>query len=296
MKYSITNTCIECSSCTDVCPVGAIKVVDEKYLIDPLLCDGCKDYDVPQCVAVCAVGSSVPLQTKKGRYKKPNRPNLSLDLFLNGKNNSFASAIVVWETCNLLAQRQSLPWQLDDDGILSYERQVKQGRGLLRFWIGDSYDQENSIVPLRLDTAKDAIASLDIRAACLHLIYAACATGCDQPWEDGFFISDRQIEHYMGLDKRKDLTKLEKLTLIFDLALQACSIIASIQWPRQGRIPEFVMEPEAIWHMVNVHQHFEADELGCKHLVGLTFKVRAGTWAKYFLNQKDHLNHTAFYQ
>ncbi|NER01152.1 MAG: helix-turn-helix transcriptional regulator, partial [Cyanothece sp. SIO2G6] len=42
--------------------------------------------------------------------------------------------------------------------------------------------------------------------------------------------------------------------------------------------------------------HFEADELGCKHLVGLTFKVRAGTWAKYFLNQKDHLNHTAFYQ
>ncbi|MGK7887737.1 MAG: multiprotein-bridging factor 1 family protein [Leptolyngbyaceae cyanobacterium] len=247
-------------------------------------------------MSVCPVGSSVPLQAKKGRTKKQKRPTLSLELFLNGKNNSFASAIVVWEACNLLAQRQSLPWQADEDGILFYERQVKQGRGLLRFWLGDSDDREGEIQPLKQQQAEAAIAKLDIRAACLHLIYAACATDCDRPWEDGFTISDRQIEHYLGLDKRKDLSKLEKLSLINDLSLQACSIMASIHWPRQGRVPEFAMEQEPIWHMIAIHQHFETDELGCKHLVGLTFRVKAGSWAKHFLNQKDHFSHTAFYQ
>jgi len=297
MKYAITHDCIECSSCIPQCPVGAIKVVKGQHLIDPLLCNGCEGYtDEPLCASVCPVGSSIPLQSKKGRYRKHKRPTLSLELFLNGKNNSFASAIVVWETCNLLAQRQSLPWQTDENEVLFYERQVKQGKGILRFWIGDSRDQGGDIQPLKQSEAERAIANLDIRAACLHLIYAACATGCDQSWKNEFVISDRQIEQYLGLDKRKDLSKLDKLSLINDLSLQACSIIASIRWPRQGRVPEFVTEQEPIWHMVAIHQHFETDDLGCKHLTGLTFRIKAGSWAKHFLNQKDHLQHTAFYQ
>jgi DNA-binding transcriptional regulator YiaG len=56
------------------------------------------------------------------------------------------------------------------------------------------------------------------------------------------------------------------------------------------------MHHERIWHMVAIHHHFEDDELGCKHLVGLTFRVRAGAWATYFLNQQGHWNRSAFYQ
>ena len=303
MPYSITNGCTQCSSCVPHCPVGAIKVIDDQHWIDPTICNGCEGYyDTPQCITVCPEGSALPVQARKGRYKKHDRPVLSLELFLNGKNNPFASAIVMWELCNLLAQQQSLPWQSDADGVFFYERHVKRGKGLLTFWITQNpehHDEQatnSDAHPLRNDAARAAIAHLDIRAACLHLIYAAYATNVDQPWADEFVISDRQIEHYLGLDKRKDLSKLEKLSLIRELALQPCSIIASINWPRQGRIPEFSMHQERIWHMVAMHYHFEGDELGCKHLVGLTFRIRAGEWAKHFLNQQEHWNHAAFYQ
>ena len=297
MKYSITNECTECDSCVSQCPVGAIKVVNEQYWIDPTLCNGCEGYyPVPQCITICPVDSPVPFQAKKGRYKKQNRPILNIELFLNGKNNSFASAIVVWEACNLLAQRRSLPWQTDADDALVYERRVKRGKGLLQFWLASHESSGATQQRLTGEDAEEAIANLDIRSTCLHLIYAAYATGVDRPWDEEFTISDRQIENYLGLNKRKDLSKLEKLSLIHTLAVQPCSIMASIEWPRQGRIPGFSMTHEPIWHMVAILHHFEEDELGCKHLVGLTFRVRAGKWASYFLNQQNHQHHTAFYQ
>jgi DNA-binding transcriptional regulator YiaG len=185
---------------------------------------------------------------------------------------------------------------MDEDGIVFYERHVKRGQGLLTFWMTNHHEQEDDGLPLKYEAAETAIANLDIRAACLHLIYSAYATGVDRPWEDEFVISDRQIEQYLGMDKRKDLSKLEKLSLIRELALQPCSILSSIEWPRQGRIPEFSMERDRIWKMVAIHHHFEEDDLGCKHLVGLTFRVRAGEWAKHFLNQQEHWNRAAYYQ
>lgn len=298
MAYSITEKCIQCDSCIVECPVGAISIVDEQYWIDPTKCNNCEGYyDAPQCLTACPVDSPIPLQAKKGRYKNQERPALSFELFPNGKNNSFASAIVIWELCNLLSQRQSLPWKPDASGALCYERRVNRGKGILKFWIaqGSGYIDE-SINCLQEQEANAAIAKLDIRATCLHLIYAAYATGVKQPWENEFVISDRQIEHYLGLDKRKDLSKLEKLSLIRELALQPCRVVASISWPRQGRIPEFSMHQQRLWQMVAIQHHFEVDSLGCRHLVGLTFQVKAGEWSKYFLNQQGHWNHTAFYQ
>lgn len=298
MPYSITKKCVQCDSCVPECPVDAIKVIDDQYWIDPTKCNDCEGYsDAPLCTLTCPVDSPIPLHAKKGRYRKQDRPTLSLELFPNGRNNSFASALVIWEVCNILSQQRSLPWNIDSDGALCYERQVKQGKGRLQFWItGDPVNSESMAYPLKGDDAEAAIANLDIRSACLHLIYAAYATGTDQPWNQEFVISDRQIEYYLGLDKRKDLSKLDKLSLIRDLALQPCQIMVSINWPRQGHIPEFSVHQQRLWHMVTIHHHFEEDELGCKHLVGLTFRVKAGEWATYFLNQQGYWNHTAFYQ
>jgi ferredoxin len=41
MAYVITDECLACGSCQDVCPVGAISEGDEKYVIDPTLCTDC---------------------------------------------------------------------------------------------------------------------------------------------------------------------------------------------------------------------------------------------------------------
>lgn len=297
MSYAISNRCIQCDSCLSLCPTGAITVVNGKdFWIDPTLCNNCEGYfPQPQCVLACPVDSPIPFKAKKGRCKGSERTVTSPDLFSNGKTNLFASAIVVWELCNILAQRRSLPWQTDTNEKLSYQRQVNQGQNSICFYVTDTLDSQP---PVTLETteALAAIDKFDIRSACLHLIYAAYATSLEQPWDQEFVISDRQIEDYLGLDKRKDLTKPAKLALIKELAQQSCKIAVSINWNQQGKIKGFSLQTSRLWHLLEIQHHFQDDELGCKHLTGLTFRIKAGVWANYFLNRNGYKNHTAFYQ
>jgi DNA-binding transcriptional regulator YiaG len=51
-----------------------------------------------------------------------------------------------------------------------------------------------------------------------------------------------------------------------------------------------------LWHLINIQHHFQEDDLGCKYLVGLTFKVKPGIWTQYFLNKQACKERTAFYQ
>ncbi len=292
MPYTIpNNSCVGCDNCRPQCPTGAIKIENNEYWVDPGLCNNCEGYySEPQCVIACPTNSPIPWQAKKGRCKVEPRDATSLDLFSNGKNNPFASAIAIWEACNVLAQRTSLHWEADEEGYLSYGRQVNQGRGAIAFHIQDPFKVSDKATDLA------AIEGLDIRAACIHLIFAAYATALEQPWEQEFAIDERQIEKYLGMEKRKDLSKAAKLALMKNIVQQACSLIISIDWPQQGRINGFSITGSRLWHLVDIQHHFQEDNLGCKYLVGLTFKVKAGIWAQYFLNKQACKERTAFYQ
>jgi len=292
MPYTIpNNSCVGCDNCRPQCPTGAIRIEDNEYWIDPGLCNNCEGYySEPQCVIACPTNSPIPWQSKKGRCKIEPRDASSLDLFSNGKNNPFASAIAIWEACNVLAQRTSLHWETDEEGYLCYGRQINQGRGAIAFHIQDPFKVNDKATDLA------AVEGLDIRAACIHLIFAAYATALEQPWEQEFAIDERQIEKYLGMEKRKDLSKAAKLALMKNLVQQACSLVISIDWPQQGRINGFSMTGSRLWHLVDIQHHFQEDNLGCKYLIGLTFKVKAGLWAQYFLNKQACRERTAFYQ
>lgn len=296
MSYTIPNNCIECGTCKPLCPTGAIQIDDGQYWIEPGLCDGCQDrYSEPQCVVHCPIDCPTPLQAKKGRYKAAERIATSPDLFSNGKNNPFASSMVIWEACKLLSGAKILPWKTDANGKLYYQRAVKHGRGAIAFRL--SNDRESDL-PQTLDgaAALPILDAIDIRSACLHLIYAAYATTLEKPWEQEFIISDLQIEKYLGLDKRKDLTKATKLTLIKILARQPCQLLTTIDWPQQGKVEGFSVEESRLWHLGAIHHHFQQDESGHKHLMGITFRIRTGRWAEYFLNKQSYRKRTAFYQ
>lgn len=296
MAYTISSDCDKCGTCLPQCPKGAIQIEEEEYWIEPGLCNNCEDNpDGPQCVTQCPISLPVPLDPKKGRAKVDTRIATNFNLFANGLNNPFASSMVIWEGCNLLAQRESLPWQKDSNGRLYYEQQVKQGRGSMAFRLTQNLDSDPPHTT-EYETDISALENFNIRAACLHLIYAAYATSLDKPWEEEFVIDDRQIEKYLGLDKRKDLSKAVKLTLIKELAQQPCKITATINWPQQGKVKGFTVEESRLWQMVKIKHHFQTDTLGYKHLVGLTFRVRPGLWSQYFLNKEGYKENTAFYQ
>jgi len=271
--------------------------MDDEYWIDPLLCNDCEGYaPEPQCVQVCPAGEPpIPWQAKKGRCKLGFTLESSPHLFATAVHHSFASAIVIWDACNVLAQRQSLPWQVDARGHLCYERQVNRGKSSITLRIVNDHNGANAS-PLSPEEAAAAIARFDIRAACLHLIFAAHATQLDRPWEQEFALDDRQIESYLGLEKRKDLSKLAKLALIKELAHQVCQIQADIHWSAQGSVPAFTVEGDRLWHLTEINHHFQTDDQGCRHLVGLTLRLRVGEWSRYFLNQHGARCGTAYYQ
>jgi len=297
MAYTIKPECMQCGDCRSLCPNDAVKsdTNGSDYWIDPTLCDGCPDKAVPPCVTVCPVDVPEPLQAKKGRHKSTLLPPAIPEIFLNGKTNPFASSMVVWEACNILAQRDALAWTPDKTGHLSYVRPVHRGRGELRFRLAVNPEAPSS-QPMTIAEGTVALAAFDIRAACIHLIFAAYAIAANCPWEDDFVINDQQIEHYLGLDKRKDLTKLDKLTLIKNLVHQTCHLLVSLDWPRQGKVQAFSLEESSIWHLRHTQYYFETDDQGCRHLIGLGFTLRAGHWSKHFLSKQDYRQQTAFYQ
>jgi DNA-binding XRE family transcriptional regulator len=111
-----------------------------------------------------------------------------------------------------------------------------------------------------------------------------------------FVLNDQHIEQCLGLDKRKDMTKLDKLTLIKNLVYQSCQLLVSLNWPSQGKVRPFSLEEHPVWHLIDTQYYFEEDAQGSRHLIGLSFTVRAGIWAKRFLNKRDYRHQTAFYQ
>lgn len=304
MLYTIKEGCVACGQCSPECPQGAIKPnaadvvnleLSSSYWIDPTLCDGCEDTGNPRCLLVCDVGSLTPLEPKKGRCKSSLLPAPVSHIFLNGKTTPFASAMVIWEACNVLAQRQTLSWETDAEGKLCYRRSVQRDRGEMRFRI--AIDPEaDELVPMTATDGQTAIAHFDLRSTCLHLIFAASVITLDRPWEQTFVINDQQIEQYLGLDKRKDLTKLEKLKLIKDLVYQACQILVTLDWPRQGKVAAFNLAEHPVWQLLDTQYYFEIDSQGGRHLIGLGFTVQAGIWTKYFLNKQQYRRQTAFYQ
>jgi len=298
MAQTVKNDdCTMCNACESICPQGAIKLKDNKdgYWIDPTLCNNCEDISVPLCAEFCAVQAVVTLQPKKGRCKSTLLPPAVPDIFLNGKTNPFASSIVIWESCNILAQRPASSWHPDPEGKWHHTRSVNRGRGSLRFRL--LQDPTASVLePLAVSESKAVFADFDVRATCVHLIFAAYATTLNRPWEETFTINDQHFEQYLGLDKRRDITKLEKLTLIKSLVHQCCQLLVSLEWPRQGKVPGFSLSEHPIWQLIDTHYYWEEGTEGQNHLIGLSFTIQPGQWSKYFLNKQDYRRHKAFYQ
>lgn len=170
-----------------------------------------------------------------------HRPLTSPDIFANGLTTRMASAMPIWEASSILTQQKDLSWRRDEDGRLCYAKDLGNGEGAVHFWVTQDLDNEYPAA-LAGAAALAVVDAFDIRAACMHLIYAAHAAQLDNPWEQDVVIDDRQLEEYLGLKKRSDKNRQQKLALIEELVKQPCKISTFISCPAQGKVKGFTLE------------------------------------------------------
>jgi len=60
MALQITETCVNCWACVDVCPNDAIYEDKPHFLIEASKCTECLgDHAVPQCAAICPIECAI---------------------------------------------------------------------------------------------------------------------------------------------------------------------------------------------------------------------------------------------
>jgi ribosome-binding protein aMBF1 (putative translation factor) len=240
--------------------------------------------------------------TRRGRYSSVDRPPVSADLFPNAVIHPIATNRVIWESCNILSQGENIEWQSADDGSPHYKSLVAKGKGFISFFVTkDLFAKHPSV--LEGEAALALIEEFDIRAACMHLIYAAHATQSERPWEQSFTLSDTQLERYLGLDQNKKLNKQQKLELMLEWAKQPCHLLVYVSYPDQGRVKGFTVSRTHLWEMTEPMLHFQEciqDEngqaVGEKQWVGFTLRIRCGYWAEYFLNRERLQDKSGYYE
>ncbi|MBE9224093.1 helix-turn-helix transcriptional regulator [Phormidium sp. LEGE 05292] len=239
---------------------------------------------------------------RRGRYRSISRPPTSPNLFPDGQTNCMASNRLIWEGCNILTQGQNLSWLNTEKGSPYYQSPVAKGQGYISFWVTDDLHTKPPAV-LEGEAALALIEQFDIRAGCLHLIYAAYATQLDRPWEQQFVLSDVQLERYLGLNHNKKLNKQEKLRSLLELAKQPCHLLVYASWPEKGAVGAFSVSRTYLWEIAEPILHYQdcfyderGNPIGEKTLIGFTLKIRCGNWAQYFLNKEKRTSRAGYYE
>lgn len=255
-----------------------------------------------EIVEPAATGQKKPT-ARRGRYPSFKRPPTSPNLFPDGTTtHRMASNRLIWESCNILTHGEKLAWLQEGENSPHYESVIAKGKGFISYWVTSDFYSKHPAV-LEGEAAIALIEQFDIRAACMHLIYAAHATQLERPWEQSFVLSDAQLERYLGLDQNRKMTKQQKLQLMLDLAKQPCHLLVYVSYPDQGRVKGFTVSRTWLWEIAEPLLHFQeclqdasGDAMGEKQLVGFTLKVRCGSWAEYFLNKEKLQDKSGYYE
>lgn len=196
------------------------------------------------------------LELEKGRAPK---------LFRNQETAGFASASVISGASDVLAK-----------GVLNFSgfQQDEEGRYFLtsanntRIYILPRHDTESVYDAITSGgVLRTTLESFSLEAACLNLLYAAKAADLPDPSKP-FIYSYEDLCEDLGLDQKKR-SSLEKLEKIRSWGLQPGGLSCLVPTLSGDWIEE-----HKIWD-ISPRYHKDGNQI--------SFKIRAGMWAEYYL-------------
>lgn len=263
------NPCRDCHIYTSLCDLG-----QETEQLSPAELISLSPSKVCSKVYACLKDF---LTTCQGKPPQVDYPQANVILFQNGKSQPFSSCLVIWQACNLMTRRPYQEWRESGSNVFF-----------------DYHGRSGSLI-FHLPRTKAEVADMDIRSMLIHLLLAACATQKSRPWEEEIVLNDRVVAEFLGLNQRKDMSRFKKLLLIQSLMEQACELSVEVQWQQCGKIKATHIPQEPLWHLRSTF-HIARTEDGSPYLAGLSFRILAGQWSAYFLNQEKARTKTAYYQ
>jgi hypothetical protein len=230
----------------------------------------------PSCQQVSACLSDL-LTVPQGKPAATPYPQANVTLYQNGRNQPFASCLVIWQACHLMTHRPYHSWQPAGDYLVH------------------TYQSRSGTLTYRLPRAAVELGNWDIRVVLIHLLFAACVAQKSRPWEEEIIINDRIIAEFLGLHQRRDMNRIKKLLLIEALVRQAGELEVAIDWQQKGKIKGVHLPLHPLW-VASPTYHVSRTDDGTYYLSGLSLRVLAGAWATYFLNPEGARHKTAYYQ
>lgn len=190
----------------------------------------------------------------------------------------------------LLRGDQWSPVAIGKGSTPEYRYQFK--RGLVTHNIAADNPETQRLDYVVGDAAWGLVNAFDTPTAFLHLLFAAHAAQQEKPWEGLMALRGTDLINALGLGRRKDLTKAEKLDRLTQQALLLGTLGVRLNWtfPNSQKV------------MDNFSRMWEVSvtRIGQKHLPGgeaaedgqdlipdeVIISVRPGQWSRYFLNRE----------
>jgi DNA-binding transcriptional regulator YiaG len=228
------------------------------------------------------------------RIRKPKTlPRTESPLFMNQAIEMTATGAPVISATQAYYKRPE--WEEYSPGKLYFQRRFGKGR-YVEFYIMNRQEQQPEFITGQAE--QEVQERYGVMAARLHAVFATYATRQNRPWEEPFCLRGSDLIKFLGLDRRKDMTKPEKLRAIADLSWIVGTLGAVIHW-REGELDLCVTRKSPVWIIQYVEEYFQPqlphmaaeDEL-CEVII----RVQPGAWAEKFLNREGEQQNKALNQ
>ncbi|PHV60990.1 hypothetical protein [Cyanobacterium aponinum] len=189
-------------------------------------------------------------------------------------------------------------WGKDDLGKACYvHKKADNSDSYITHYIRDFNDSEE-IASLPHSEAIQILEKFGVYPALLHLILAVHFYKQPDPTTAILMLRGTDLIKDLGLDKRKDLTKEQKLARVYETITAVRSLLIKAKWTvnlRGRKKPVNVsFDPYVMWDILPL-KITDTDLFGNETLIEIEVKVRAGLWLDEFLSKVGKGSSKVFY-
>jgi DNA-binding XRE family transcriptional regulator len=208
-----------------------------------------------------------------------DRPQPLSPLFLTRTLAPLATGSPMLSSAQALL-RQDL-WQPDGENIPTYRRLFSQGR-TIEHYVTKADPTSRYVEALAGDAAWKIVQQFGLPTAFLHLVFAAYAAEQAEPWRGLFELRGSDLLRTLGLEKRTDIPRAEKLREVARQTHLLGSLGVWVVWRESAR--DLNVQMSRMWEVALDIRGQDDPAHGGIAPTEVVLTVRPGLWTEKFLN------------